>query len=80
MGVVDAAGADLLGRVLELGPGVPQERVDLLSAAEGLALVDDHRVLGEERRGGVGVVDDVGGEEVADGGRERIGRRSCGVS
>src|ERR1044072_80819 len=47
-GVVGAVGADLLGRVLELGPGVPQERVGLLSPVEGLVLVDDRRVLGEE--------------------------------
>lgn len=74
MGVIDAVSADLLGGVLELGPGVPQERVGLLSAADGLALVDDHRILGEERRGRVGVTDDVGGEELTHGGREQIGR------
>ena len=74
VGVINAASADLPGGVLELGPGVSQERVDLFFAAEGLALVDEHRVLGEERRGGVGVADDVGGEEVAHGSRERTGR------
>ena len=47
--IVDASGADPLGRVLELGAGVPQEGVNLLPAAEGLPLIDGDRVLGEER-------------------------------
>ena len=66
--VVDLLGAELLGREGVLAARLTQEALDVVRAAEGLALVGDHGRGGEGSQSRLVVVRRAGVEVGADGG------------